>query len=200
MTYLEHLRFVHYHRSLKRPIRRTLVGRRYGSSSALGVGVARAKGIVVMSPSMPSLVSTGARNRRVLAEGPVDDEAPKPIGNKLDLELWFPPKKVEYPQATPKVAHERPTGGTITITSANKNFHLIQPPVDEVEGGTTEVIKFGSFGGNGGDSGGRCHGHTTAASDSAQRSQPKGTNVMTVMLMICKSDASQSMSETKLPK
>lgn len=63
----------------------------------LCAGVAQCKGIVAIAPNITLLVSASARYGRVTAEGPTDDEAPGPPRNKIDIELWLPPKKYDFP-------------------------------------------------------------------------------------------------------
>lgn len=138
----------------------------------LCVRVANVEGVVAVAPDIPLLASAGARYRRVTAEGPVDDDAPKPLGNTVDIDIRFPPKQCDYPKALSKAAHERPTEGVITTIKPNKNFHLIHPQIVKVEGATIQTINFCNGGGEEGDWCNKCI--QQAVSECAQRSQPSG--------------------------
>lgn len=118
----------------------------------LCASAAQIKGVIAVAPNIPLLINAGTRYRRVKVEGPVDDEAPKPLGNKIDM---------------------RPTEGIITHVEPTKNSHLTVQPIVQIEGGKTDTIKFGDRGGEGGD---WCHRRTHAASDSTTRSHPSGDN------------------------
>ena len=142
------------------------------------------KDIASVSLNIPLVVSASARCRRVRAQGPVDDDAPRPFGNQVDVELWAPPKHPDHPKIQSKVVHECPVGCISTICKPNKNRRHAQQPVVQVERGIIRINTFGNRG-VGGD-GGRCHESTNTVSGSVQLSRPGGitTEVMTAMLAI----------------
>ena len=53
----------------------------------LSVSAAQCNDIVAVVSNIASLVRAVARYRRVKARGPVDDAAPKPFGNKVDIDV-----------------------------------------------------------------------------------------------------------------
>lgn len=57
----------------------------------LSVGRSWARDITSVAFDIILFAGVGARNPRVSANGPVNDDAPvKPLGKKVDIAIWFP--------------------------------------------------------------------------------------------------------------
>ena len=108
----------------------------------LCVKLAHVTAVLSVAPGIPLLAGAGAKNPRVKAEGPEEEDAPiiTRHGNVLDIALWPPPKQLDYEKAPYRQAHER--SGEGEITCINKNNHI-----ESVEGRNTKVHKFGNNGG-----------------------------------------------------
>lgn len=63
----------------------------------LSVGRGQVGDIIPVASDIFLLAGAGARNPRVTANGPVEDDAPAtPLGSNVDIALWHPPTNQDY--------------------------------------------------------------------------------------------------------
>ena len=117
----------------------------------LGVGRSQVGKIISVAVGIFLFAGVGARNPRVAAKGPAEDDARViPLDERVDITLWFPSRKVDQFKVQWKHAHERPIEWAIVCIKPSKNYSHGDIVIVPAEGRGTGRAKFGSRGGDGG--------------------------------------------------